>query len=552
MLAEERRSRARRSRELPFLLLVAALGACGVAQSDGMPPARRIGPPADAGNGDAGSICGATEPSPFRRLTRREYDNTVRDLLGDATSPANAFPPDEVVLGFDNSASGRGVTFALAEQYLLAAESIAARATANLPALLPCDPAVTGESPCSDLFLRQFVSRAYRRPLEPDEIASLQATFDAGRKEGTFANGVERVVERVLEAPSFLYRLELGASTLTSWELASRLSYFLWESMPDDPLFEAAGSGRLASKADVLREARRMLADPKAREVVAHFNDQWLELGKLDWVVKDSITYPNYTPDLPAVLQEETRRFVDDVIWNGQGNLTTLLTASYSFANAHTAPIYGIGPLDGEDLVRVDLDPKQRAGILTQLGFLTFAAKANQTSPVRRGQFVRTQLLCDSLPPPPPNVNTMVPDPVPGQSGRQRFSAHTASPMCSACHSLMDPIGFGFENYDGIGRYREVDGTEPVDASGEVQGNSIGKFSGAVDLANKLAESDDVRRCFAAQWFRFAFGRLEMATDACTLDALHDALTSSGGDVRALVLAMTQTDAFLHPAASLP
>jgi Protein of unknown function (DUF1592)/Protein of unknown function (DUF1588)/Protein of unknown function (DUF1587)/Protein of unknown function (DUF1585)/Protein of unknown function (DUF1595) len=546
-----------------MLVLVAALGACGVAESNGTPVHRNV-PPADAGSmgGDAGTACGAPAlgSSPFRRMTRKEYNNTVRDLLGDATNPATAFPPDEVALGFDNGTSARGVTFALAEQYMLAAEQIAVRAVTHIGTLLPCDPSTTGEASCADLFIRTFASRAYRRPLELEEIASLQHTFDTGRSGGTFAAGIEHVIERVLQAPAFLYRLEFGsvdaASTspvpLTSFELASRLSYFLWESMPDTALFDAASSGRLSSKADVLAQARRMIADGKARAAVADFNDQWLELGKLDWIVKDSITFPNYQPDLPPIFKEETRTFVDDVIWNGQGDLATLLTAPYSFANARTAPLYGVGPLDGDVLVRVDLDPTKRAGILTQLGFLSAAAKPNQTSPVRRGFFVRTNLLCDTLPPPPPNANAMVPDPTPGQTGRQRFAVHTAIAGCAACHSEMDPIGFGFEHYDDVGQWRDTEGDQPVDDSGEVVGDAIGKFQGVVDLAQKLARSTDVRRCFATEWFRFAFGREVATSDTCSLGALDEALASSGGNVQALLLAITQTDAFLYKAPTSP
>jgi hypothetical protein len=289
-----------------------------------------------------------------------------------------------------------------------------------------------------------------------------------------------------------------------------------------------------------------MLADPKARPVLAKFADQWLALDKVDTVVKDTVQFPEFTRALPALLKEETRQFVADVVWNRGGGLAMLLTAPYSFANQDTAPLYGLPPPPGTDFVRVDLDARQRSGILTQLAFLNFAAKPNQTSPVRRGLFVRTNLMCDPPSSPPPNINVTVPEPQPGQTGRERFAAHTANPACAGCHRDMDPIGFGFEQYDAVGRFRDLDAQQPINASGEVVGSPIGKFVGAIELAQKLSQSAEARECFGKQWFRFAFGREESPEDACALATLYGEIAKDGGSVQSLVLAITQTDTFLY------
>jgi len=543
------------------LFLVFAVASCAPADTvspSGRQPRGSVDAGSDAAGDAAGTdptSCTTTQPgsSPIRRLTRTEYDNTVRDLLGDTSEPARNFPTEEIALGFDNSATARGVTAPLIEQYLLAAEGLATRASTRND-VLPCDPASAGEASCADRFIRTFGQNAYRRPLDDDEVRALQTSFDEGRRTGTFQTGVRYVIEHVLQSPSFLYRVELGepsvppgaVAKLTGWERASRLSYFLWQTMPDRALFAAAASGELATKEQILAQARRMLADPKARPTLAKFADQWLGLDKVDNVVKDTIQFPEFNRALPALLKEETRRFVADVVWNRGGGLTMLLTSPYTFVNDKTAPLYGLAAPPGAEFVRVDLDERRRSGILTQLAFLNFAAKPNQTSPVRRGQFVRTSLMCDPPSSPPPEINVTVPEPQPGQTGRERFAAHTTNPGCAGCHRKMDLIGFGFEHYDAVGRYRDVDAERPVDASGEVVANPIGSFDGAVELARKLSQSDEVRQCLGKQWFRFAFGREESADDACALASLYREIAKDGGSVQALVLAITQTDTFLY------
>jgi hypothetical protein len=492
---------------------------------------------------------------PLRRLTRAEYVNTVRELFG--TLPAlPAFTPEEQALGFDNNAEALTISQLLLEQYQDAAERISVSVTATPDTLTACVSATTGERACAKKFIETFGPRAYRRPLLATEVTDLMTFYDARRSTYDYRTSLQLVIQTMLLSPKFLYRVELsgaggtGVVALTPYELATRLSYLLWGSMPDAALFQAAKDGRLTTKEDVAAQARRMLKDAKAKPMVAHFHEQWLMLQGLPDIQKNTTIFPAFTDTLPEAMRQETKRFVEEVLFVGDGKLTTLLTANWSMLNPELASLYGAaGPASG--YAKVALDGSQRSGLLTQASVLATQAKINQTAPVLRGKFVREQLLCNILPPPPPDVDTTVPEPTPDMTTRERFKAHSASPACSGCHSLMDPIGFGMENYDGIGRFRTMDGTLPVDASGQVNGSDIaGGFNGLVELGTKLAQSAQVRSCVEAQWFRFAFGRAEEPVDTCSIAVAYEAFEASGYDVRELWVGLTQTDAFFYRKAS--
>jgi hypothetical protein len=250
----------------------------------------------------------------------------------------------------------------------------------------------------------------------------------------------------------------------------------------------------------------------------------------------------------------ETRAFVEHAVFDDEGDLTTLLHAPYSYMNDQLATFYGIDGVSGADFQRVDLDPSERAGLLTMGTLLVFNSHTNQTSPTLRGKLIRERLLCDAVPPPPPTVNPKAPDIEPGSTGKDRFSQHTADPACASCHVLMDPIGFGFENYDTVGRYRTEEGGKPIDATGELAQSDVdGAFDGVVELADKLADSDKVSSCYAKQWFRYGYGRGDTSEDACTLDRLDAQFRDAGGNIIELLVKLTQTDAFLYrPAGGTP
>ncbi|NUO49333.1 MAG: DUF1592 domain-containing protein, partial [Polyangiaceae bacterium] len=452
----------------------------------------------------------APGPSPIRRMTRFEYDRTVLDLLGDETNPASGFGAEEEALGFNNNAAQLITSHALVEQYMLAAEGISGRATDPVEKNLPCDPA-DGEDACAAEFIESFGKKAFRRPLTVEEREMFAGLYELGRQK-SFRDGIRLVIEGALQSPQFLYRVEYGVEgaepnevvRLTSWEMASRLSFFLWGSMPDEALFAKAEAGELETSAQIEAEARRMLEDPRAHVLVAEFHKQWLDYERVANVTKDAELFPDWSPAIGQLMAEETRTFIDGVIFGDQGTLTTLLSAPYSYMNGELAAFYGVDLPSGDGgFTRVDLDPTQRAGLLTTGTLLTINAHTNQTSPTLRGRLIREQLLCDSVPPPPADVNIEAPEVDPGSTGKDRFLQHTEDPGCAGCHNLMDPIGFGFEGYDTVARFRTTEGGKPIDATGSLMASDVdGPFDGVVELAAKLAQSGEVGACYSKQWFR--------------------------------------------------
>lgn len=493
--------------------------------------------------------------SPLRRLTHREYASTVRALLGDMGDVTAAFPPEEEVLGFDNNAEARGTTGLLAEQYVNAAEALAARAVANLPKLLGCSFDGANRDPCARQFIESLGKRAFRRPLDATESARLLKVYGTGRDKWGFDVGISLALQAVLLSPHFLYRVEWGTAPvagaktvpLSGFELASRLSYLLWSGPPDDDLVRAAEAGKLTTREQVAEQAQRMLKDARARATMIDFHRQWLDLDKIERSDKNPMVFKTYTFELRALLRKETETFVDNVVWTGKGDLATLLTAPYSLMNAKVAAYYGVKGPASETFEMVTLDPKQRAGLLTQAGILAAHAHADQTSPVDRGLFVRRQFLCMQPPPPPPDTEIMAPKLDAIMTTRERFAKHSLDPACGACHRLMDPIGLGFENFDGAGQWRASENGKAIDATGELVATDVdGRFNGAGELGGKLAGSKQVADCVATQWFRYAYGREATAADTCSSAQLSQRLAASGGNIRDLAVALTQTDAFLY------
>jgi hypothetical protein len=492
--------------------------------------------------------------SPLRRLNLIEYKSTIRDLLGVDTSAADTFPPDNAGLGFTNNADVLSVTDLLAEAYMTGAETFAQEAVANLTTLLPCDPTTVGNDACAKQFIAEFGLRAFRRPLTDDENSAFFALYTTGMTGGAFADGIELVIEGLLQSADFLYRVEKGDPTapanavapVADYEMATRLSYFFWGTMPDQALFDAAAANQLETSAQVEAQVRRMLTDPKARDAVASFHSEWLSTSLIATADKDATLFPEFTASIRADMQQEVETFVDQVFWN-DGKLETLLTAPYTYLNQELAGFYGVTPPTGDGFLKVALDPTQRAGIVTQGAIMAGFAKANQSSPVLRGKFVREQLFCQPLPPPPANLVIVPPEVTPGSTTRQRFAQHEANPSCASCHQLMDGLGLGFEEYDPLGRFRTQDQGFPVDSSGKVVQTDVdGPFVGGVQLAAKLAQSTEVRACVVKQWFRYANGREEIDADACSLAQLGKSFDDGGHDMRELRVQIALSDAFRY------
>jgi hypothetical protein len=540
----------------------ACVGAIDAGGESGAPVVRggESGAPAASETPRPGSAAAcrpgaATIPTALtRRLTRAEYDNTIRDLLGDTTRPASEWAAELRAGAFSNNPEALSVTDSLAELYYDTAEKVAAAAVARVNALVPCDPLKVGDDECGRTFIRGFVKRAFRRPVSAAEETRFFTVFSAGRAT-SFRDGVRMVITAALASPSFLYRFEVGSApaapgavrSTTAWETASRLSYLVWASMPDDALFAAAETGQLSTPAQIAAQVDRMSKDPRARDGVARFLEEWLDLDRIPEIEKDATVFKGFTADLVPLLAQEATAFVRDV-WDA-GDLATLLTGAFTYVNKRLATFYGLPAAAslGTSLTRVALDPGRGVGVLSQGGLLSAHAKADQSSPVHRGLFVRRKLLCTTPPPPPPGVAITVPDISPTATTRERFTRHSSDPSCAACHRLMDPIGLGFESYDGAGRWRATENGRAVDASGELVASDVdGPFVGVAELGRRLSRSDQVARCVPAQWFEFAFGRIAQPEDACSLEQLGSGFVTSGLKLRDLVRITVSTDAFTH------
>ena len=566
-----------KTRALVTLLLVAFLAAChgtiADPASDGDRAGAAGGRDGEGGAGGSGTglggdgsgsswreagdapTCDVTDAAhtSVRLLTRTEYNNTVADLLSDTTRPLEASPSAEHG-GFDNEAVGVSISPRLMEQYATLAESIAERAIARRASIaaLACS-APSDARACATEVVREFGMRAYRRPIAPDEEEALLALYDIGASEGGLDAGLRTLVEAVLQSPDFLYHVEQGAepadgadvTPLTGWEVASRLSYFLWNTMPDEPLFDAAASGELATSEGVAAQAERMLADPRARAAIRNMHEQWLEVDLVEAAMKDATMFPEWSPELAHDLREETLAFLDELVLGG-GSVDEIFLSPFTMMNDRVASFYGVTPPgSGDAFVRVPLD-EGRAGVLTHASLLAGNAKTRRTSPVHRGAFVRQRILCQTLPSPPPGI-PMLPDETAGETERERLARHREDPACAGCHQLMDPIGFAFETYDAAGRWTDVgpDG-EPVDATGELVGtrDADGPLDGAVELSARLAESQEVRECVTEQWFRYALGRQPTEADACSVHEVLARGEATEWRLRDMLIAITQTDAF--------
>jgi Protein of unknown function (DUF1592)/Protein of unknown function (DUF1588)/Protein of unknown function (DUF1587)/Protein of unknown function (DUF1595)/Protein of unknown function (DUF1585) len=537
-------------------LLGGALGVGACVGSIGSKDGDEVGPDGKV----VSSLC--VVDTPIRRLTRFEYNNTVRDLLGDDTSPADTLPPEEEVQGFNNQAAALLVSDLLAEQYMKVAEGVSERAVLDLDTLLKGCEYQADASACADAFIADFGQRAFRRPLEASEVTRLRGLYDWAMSDpdlNTFDQAIRLVIEEVLQSPNFLYRPEFGHADpvdvdvvqLTDWEVATKLAYMIWNSMPDDTLFAAAAAGELRTPEQLDAQARRMLEDDKARDAIRNFHEQWLLLHHLDTVTKDSTVYPEYNDGLRALWKEELEQFIEYVILEDDGSMKTLLTANYTFANTELASFYGEDITevpDGQELQRVAVDPTKRAGFLTMAAVMATHANVNQSSPVFRGKFIREQLMCDILPIPPADLVITPPDLDPSKTTREQFEEIGSNPDCASCHLLMNPIGFAFENYDGIGQWRDEQNGKTIDATGEIvfSDDLDGTFDGAAELAASLAESAQVAECVTSQWFRFAYNRSATPEDSCNFEVLNEAFLGSNFNIRELIVALTQTESFYY------
>ncbi len=430
-------------------------------------------------------------------------------------------------------------------------------------------------------FLTDFTRRAYRRPVTKEEVDSLMRYVELAHKQNEpFRKGIEYAMTAAMCSPNFLFRVEttsaakpeaksvtrtvksngksrLKTASLTTttdaasgkyllgdYPLASRLSYFLWSSMPDDELMNLAAKGKLQDNAVLTAQVKRMLKDPRAHSLSDNFAGQWLQLRNLNNVTPDTARFPDFNDGLRRAMKMETELFFQSIVSDDRSVLD-FLDAKYTFLNEQLAKHYGIDGVQGGNFRKVVLEGNQRGGILTQASLLTVTSNPTRTSPVKRGKWVMENLLGTPLPPAPPNVPALSDDkkgPLVGTL-RQRMEQHRANPACASCHARMDPIGFGLENFDAVGGWRTKDGETSVDASGVLPDGA--KFNGPSELKNiLLGKKTEFVRCLATKLTTFALGRGVERTDKCKIDTIVETTAKNGYKFSALITAIVQSDPF--------
>lgn len=520
------------------MLLVAGLAMAGCVGDLADRPARPHGAARGPMTCEAPSVGG----TPVRRLTQAQYGYSVLDLLGlDALTSEEAQRLSTIADGAVGRFQGSGglVDSEVARTYLTLAEALSARAVASgAIARWHCDPS---QPDCLRGLVERVGGRAFRRPLTRAEVDAYLALHAEIRATDGDPAALESVLTAMLSSPRFLYRLEpIDAreargeiAPIGEHALAARLSYFLWSSLPDQELLDLATAGRLSEPLVYEAQVRRLLADRRFERTLDQFHTRWLQLDALAAIGPSD---PAWSEDLRGSLGNETLAFVSHVLIEGDGRLETLLTASFTFGDARLAEHYGAPPPDASG--RIELDPSQRAGVLTHAGLL---AQFGQSHPeIFRGLFIRDALLCDRPSPPPANI---VLDPSVNRLEVQ---------PCAGCHSQMDPIGFGFADYDSLGRFRPgnrqtagtTDDANLAPSSATREPELVGHFEGPRELAERLAASERTSQCMVLQWLRYAHGRSETREDTCQITELRERFVAAGGDIRELLFAIATSEEF--------
>jgi hypothetical protein len=558
----------------PALLAACAiqLGACSGTIGDGTstgPGKAAHGSVAGAGSSSM-LAAGSLDPGrvSLRRLNRAEYCNTVRDLLGTSQRPCDQFPADNTIFGFDTVSEVQSLSSLHLELYEEAATSLidelmALSATdARRTAVFTCQPTAADPKPCALEVLQKFAERAFRRPVAADELSDYVALLDVAKAQGGTANdGLALGLRAILLSPHFLFRVEIDRDPhspalhpVSDYELATRVSYALWSTMPDDALGSAAAAGTLHDRAELGRQVARMLQDPKAHALTTDFVDQWLKLRDLPDLEVNALAFPTFDSALREGMIGETSRFFDE-FFRQSIPAVNILTADFTYVNARLAAHYGMPPPPGTDFVRVSLQGTSRRGMLMHGSILTVTSHPNRTSPVARGVWVLSRLLCSAPPPPPPDIPKLTetaPGATPEMTMRERLAVHRQQATCGACHNSFDPIGLGFENFDGIGAFRTTEGGKPIDASGVLPDGT--KFSGPSELASILTQPDrGFAACVAQQMLTYMVGR-GFDDDAGKAWSTHiaDLAGVSDGSFGATITSIVQSDLFTQRRGEAP
>jgi len=533
----------------------------------------------------AGSSCGGpitVGKSPVRRLSRIEYDNIVRDLGLDPnnTQPATQFVTEQKI---DTGKAGNFNTNTYAtisgtlinQQYLEAAETLAAAAVANsnvLAALLPSSGCGTKNAACASQFISTWANRAFRGQLDAAQTTALNTLYTTVSAQFDFATGIQAVIEAVLTSPRFLFVLEFGqpssdpsaaAVPLAPMELATRLALYLWRSIPDQTLIDAANgvnNAHLVSASDVAAQATRMLADSKAKAALSDFADQWLDIENMNSVTKDT-QFMKWSATVAADLHTESLTTFTQAVLGGS-SFTSLLTSGSSYINAGLASFYGLsGSPTFSTATTVNTAANPRMGILSQGSVLAMHAHTSLMSPTKRGRMIRQQILCEEVPDPPASVGGVPIPPPPttlptGQTTRTQYLNHVSpngvtNAQCNNCHEYMDWIGFGFDNYDATGAYITQENSTNVDPSGKFvpypgSTDISGDFQNMTDMITQLSMSQQVDQCFALEQIRYALLRSETTEDACSAQQIYQAFMGSNYNIPKLIVAVVSSNSFMY------
>jgi hypothetical protein len=511
--------------------------------------------------GSTPDVCDEPSPgeSPLRRLTNTEYRNTLVDLVGDeelVESVTGNLPREPTSLGFRTSASALTITPLIADVYTQAAQELGLAVAASAESV-GCDPDEASAG-CVQSFIESFGKRAYRRPLSNRELGRYADLYETLLDETQSPRTtLAWLTSTMLSSPNFLFRVELssapggGVSRPTDHEMATRLSYLLWQTMPDQALFDAADAGELTTREGIDAQVVRMLQDPKAYRVYDFF-EQWLDLDEAEDLTRSDETYPEFDDEMRELFKGENRRFILHLFTKDEpGTFAELLSADYTFANRRLAEHYGLDDVPNTaELVQVDAPG--RAGVLTQATMLIHD-RPLRTSIVKRGLKIRTDFLCQIVPAPPDNVDTTLPDLDGDLTQRQRLEQHRSEPACAGCHNLMDPIGEVFETFDALGRQRtEDEGGADIVPGGTVTATRTldGEYDSPAALAAAMATSDEVRECFTLQAFRYFYGRDATDADECTQAQLMQTFARNDYRLIDLLFGLTRSDQFLYRAPS--
>jgi hypothetical protein len=508
-----------------------------------------------AGGGPGGdpTVCvpGVPGTSQLPRLTKVQYDNTIRDLVGLDSSPSTMLAPDTT--GSVDQRAWDG--------YKAAADAVSQQIISTPAARSRAIPCTTQDAACAQQLVTSFGQRAFRRPLTDAEITRFTAMFTNRATltaTGTFDEAAQLMIRSFLLSPSFITRAEIAGTpegdkiALSGWEVASRLSYMLWSSMPDDALFAAAQANELQTQAQILAQAQRMIQDPKARAMVNAFHQSYAHMGagtRWDTIQRDPALYPSFSLAMIPMLSDETSRFFDQIVFGQGGTFKDLMTSPIAFVNSTLAPIYGLPAASyGAELTQVSLNPAQRPGLLTRAGFLTAYSLFNRPSAILRGAFIQKEVLCTVIGAPPADAEG-TPLPTEGLlTNRERTDAQTAGDACAGCHhGLINPTGFAMEAFDAIGAWQttEKDTGAAINTVSTVpMGDTEVDVTGPADLMNAIANSKAAQHCYAQRWVQFAYERMINPADSCTVDNLATKLTGTGYTVLNLVADLTQSDSF--------